>query len=187
MRAKNHKGGLPARDWEPLFRKVGVERDRLDVAKSERGKTTILGNFLAQNVDREVPIAVNGRTGKATLRMKKGRSNTKQYYFEIVWDEPDGKGPSSPDGTGGATGGAAHQEEQRNTDEAANESLRAPSATSEVAPAGATEKVDASSTPIANNATAARAEVGHTQTGKKPPSKKQTAQKKSVGNHEDWN
>lgn len=78
--------GLPASKWESLFKKVGIEGERLEAAKSERAKTTIIGNFLAQNVDRQVPIEVNGRAGKVTLRMKLGRAKKKHYYFEVTWD-----------------------------------------------------------------------------------------------------
>ena len=81
--------GVPAGNWEALFKKAGVETDRLDAAKSEKARTTILGNFLAQNVGREVPIEVKGRTGKATLRMNVGRGRQKHYHFEIRWDDAE--------------------------------------------------------------------------------------------------
>jgi hypothetical protein len=96
---KNKQIGSPASKWEALFKKVGVETDRLDAARSEKARMTILGNFLAQNVGREVPIEVKGRTGKATLRMNVGRGRQKHYHFEIVWDEPSTREPDKSKGT----------------------------------------------------------------------------------------
>ena len=67
MRTKHEKNGLPAGKWESLFKKVGIEKEKLETTKSEAARRTIIGNFLSQNVGREVPIEINGRTGKATL------------------------------------------------------------------------------------------------------------------------
>ena len=91
-----------ASKWESLFKKAGIETERLDAAKSEKARTTILGNFLAQNVGREVPIEHKGITGKATLRMEVGRGKQKQYWFEVRWDGADG---ASPDMTKDAKSG----------------------------------------------------------------------------------
>lgn len=79
--------GLSATDWEPLFRKAGVEIEKLDAAKSKKAMETLLGNWLARNADREVAITVGKRTGKARLRIHKGRAKRKSYVFEICWDE----------------------------------------------------------------------------------------------------
>ncbi len=98
MQNKHKQEGLPAGKWEPLFKKAGVEKERLEAAKSEKARTTILGNFLAQNVGREVPVEVNGQTGKATLHMIIGRAKQKQYLFEVVWDKPEDKRPDKPKG-----------------------------------------------------------------------------------------
>jgi hypothetical protein len=99
---KSKHSGAPASKWESLFKGAGIETERLDAAKSEKARTTILGNFLAQNVGREVPIEVKGRTGMATLRMNVGRGKRKQYWFEVRWD---GAGDASPDITKDAKSG----------------------------------------------------------------------------------
>ncbi|HEX3599858.1 MAG TPA: hypothetical protein VHU84_06920 [Lacipirellulaceae bacterium] len=74
--------------------------ERLDAAKGEQGRATVIGNFLARMVNREVRIQVDGRTGKATLRSVPGRSRKVRYYFETFWDdyqsEPDADGESTP-------------------------------------------------------------------------------------------
>jgi hypothetical protein len=78
--------GLPAGEWLNIFRGAKVEAERLDAAKSAQGRATILGNFLARMVDREVPIEVDGRTGKATLRTAPGRGGKKLYWFDVAFD-----------------------------------------------------------------------------------------------------
>jgi hypothetical protein len=92
--------GLAAKEWLGIFRKVGVEQERLEHAKSDRGRATIIGNFLGRQIDREVGIEVDGRVGKATLRSVKGRSGKTLYYFEIVWDDaqptPENTTPEDP-------------------------------------------------------------------------------------------
>jgi hypothetical protein len=79
--------GLAAKEWLEIFRRTGVEQERLEHAKSDRGRATIIGNFLGRQINREVGIEVNGRAGKATLRSVQGRSGKTLYYFEIVWDD----------------------------------------------------------------------------------------------------
>ena len=86
---KEIEPGLPAREFENIFRKAGVLADGLDGAKSAASKATRIGKFLAPNVGREVTISVNGRTGKAKLCMNTGRAKQKLYYFEVRWDDPD--------------------------------------------------------------------------------------------------
>jgi hypothetical protein len=81
--------GLSATDWEPLFRKAGVEVEKLDSKKSKHAKATIIGNWLARNADREVAVTIGKRTGKARLRILDGRSKRRCYVFEIHWDEPE--------------------------------------------------------------------------------------------------
>ncbi len=93
MRTKHRQRGLPAAKWEILFKKAGIEREKLEATKSERARTTIIGNFLSQNVGREVPIEINGQIGKATLRVVVGSAKQKRYFFEILWDEPKAQRP----------------------------------------------------------------------------------------------
>ena len=84
--------GQPPADWLEFFRGAKVEIDRLEAAKSRQGQVTVAANFLARMVDREVPIEVDGRAGKATLRVAPGRSRRKVYYFEVVFEDDDQSG-----------------------------------------------------------------------------------------------
>jgi hypothetical protein len=98
-----------------------VEVERLDAAKSAQARATIIGNFLARMVGREVSIEVDGRTGQATLRKAQGRSNKQLYYFEVVFDdgpnEPDDRSGDPPQPTGGkATGNRSRQEPAQQRD-----------------------------------------------------------------------
>ena len=100
---KSAGAGLPAGEWLNIFRGAKVEAERLDAAKSAQGRATIIGNFLARMVDREVRIEVDGRTGKATLRTAPGRGNKKVYWFDVIFDgdQPgDGDDTQSPSGNG---------------------------------------------------------------------------------------
>ena len=99
MHTKRKQKAIPAGKWEILFKKASIEKEKLEVAMSERGRSTIIGNFLSQNVGREVPIEINSRTGKATLRMVLGSGKQKRYFFEILWDEPKGE-KKTPSKTG---------------------------------------------------------------------------------------
>jgi hypothetical protein len=85
---KKVQEGKPAAEWDKYFRQAGILTDKLESTKSARAKNTVLGNFLAQNVGREVPIEVKGRTGKARLCCKHGRANQKRYYLQVTWDKP---------------------------------------------------------------------------------------------------
>jgi hypothetical protein len=85
---KKVQKGKPAAEWGRYFRQAGVLADKLENTKSARAKNTVLGNFLAQNVGREVPIEVRGRTGTARLCCKHGRANQKRYYLQVTWDKP---------------------------------------------------------------------------------------------------
>ncbi len=78
-----NKVALPAGEFENVFRDAGVLTDALNNAKSAKSKSTQMGRFLATNVDREVPINVNGRSGKAKLCMTQGRAKQKLYHFEV--------------------------------------------------------------------------------------------------------
>ena len=88
--------GLPAAEFEDIFRKAGVLVPALDAAKSAKAKATRIGKFLSLNVGREVPIEVDGRTGKAKLCLTIGRAKKKLYHFEIRWDEPSGESTPVP-------------------------------------------------------------------------------------------
>src|SRR5689334_10814994 len=93
--------GLIPSEWEDLFRKAGIQVDALDAAKSHRARATLLGNFLAQNLDREVPIEVDGRPGMARLRVADAGKRQRRYYFEIRWETgtpPDPRADPETDG-----------------------------------------------------------------------------------------
>lgn len=93
--------GLPAGEWLNIFRSAKVEVERLDAAKSAQGRSTIIGNFLARMVNRTVPIEVDGRTGKATLRTAAGRGNKKLYWFDVSFDgDQPGDDTQSPSDKG---------------------------------------------------------------------------------------
>src|SRR5437763_3254763 len=80
--------GLPPKDWEKFFREANVRAEALAECKSERSKSVKMGQFLSPHVGREVPIQVKGLTGRAVLRVEKGRSKEKRYFFEVHWDAP---------------------------------------------------------------------------------------------------
>jgi hypothetical protein len=86
----------PVPDWERFFHKAGVRTEELGGCKGRRAKSIRIGQFLSPLVGREVPIEVRGRTGRAVLRSVPGRSRTKRYVFEIVWDEPPSAEAAEP-------------------------------------------------------------------------------------------
>ena len=79
--------GLLPSEWEAIFRRAKVRVESLEEAKSLRARATHIGNYLAQNLDREVPIQVNGRTGKARLRFLEAGRKQRRYFFEVEWDD----------------------------------------------------------------------------------------------------
>jgi hypothetical protein len=85
--------GLLPGQWEDLFRKADVQVEALDAAKSRQARATLLGNFLVRNLDREVPIEVKGRQGKARLRAVAVGRRQKRYFFEVRWEAD---GPADP-------------------------------------------------------------------------------------------
>ena len=89
------RAGLPAKEFEKLFRKAGVFTDGLDSAKSANAKATRIGKFLTPYVNQIVPICVGGRTGRATLCMCQARAKQKLYYFEVRWDDADVATPTT--------------------------------------------------------------------------------------------
>jgi hypothetical protein len=89
MKASKHEAefGLSPSKWEDMFRRAKVQVEALDAARSERARATLLGNFLSQNLGREVPIEVKGRTGKARLLAVNAGKKMRRYWFELTWDE----------------------------------------------------------------------------------------------------
>ena len=80
--------GMPAGGWEPLFRRASVQGPALEAAKSQQAKATLIGNFLSTNLNREVPIQVQSRTGRARLVAFDGAQRQKRYAFAMSWDAP---------------------------------------------------------------------------------------------------
>jgi hypothetical protein len=87
--AEELKVGLPAAEFEQIFRKADVLTPGLDSAKSASAKAIRIGKFLAPNIGREVPISVNGHTGTAKLCMTQSRAKQKLYYFDVRWSDAD--------------------------------------------------------------------------------------------------
>jgi hypothetical protein len=111
--------GLPAGEWLSVFRSAKVETERLEAAKSTQGRATIIGNFLARMVGREVPIEVDGRSGKAALRKTQGRARKQLYYFEVVLDDGQieiGDGPTPALGKSVATENQLRREQAKKPD-----------------------------------------------------------------------
>lgn len=80
--------GLLAGEMMRIFENAKVLTDQLEGAKSEKAKATLMGNFLSQHVNREVPIQHRGRTGVAKLCVDINKSRkTKRYYFEVTFDD----------------------------------------------------------------------------------------------------
>ena len=74
--------GKPAREWIPAFVATQVLKDQL-ASGSDRSKTTLIGQFLAARVDRQVDIETAHGPCIATLRCQGTRSRQKCYLFEI--------------------------------------------------------------------------------------------------------
>ena len=89
--------GAPAGEWEKTFCLANVAVDKLDAAKSERAKATLIGNVLRQHLDREVTIETADRKGSATLRREADSSKRPRYYFEVRWDSDAGDVPDDVD------------------------------------------------------------------------------------------
>jgi hypothetical protein len=90
-----HDRKLSPKDWEPYFRKAKVRVKDLDDCMSNKAKTIKIGHFLSPNVNREVPVEVQGRAGKAVLRVEEGRAKGKRYFFEVTWDDGAVAAPAS--------------------------------------------------------------------------------------------
>lgn len=77
---------LPAAAWLKYFDQARVLADDLAACKSARQKAIKIGMFLGQWVGRPVQMERNGCIGTATLRVNPGRSNQRNYYFEVRWN-----------------------------------------------------------------------------------------------------
>ncbi len=89
--------GLLSGEWEPLFRKAGIQGPALEAARSSQAKATLIGNFLSTNLGREVPVQVQTCTGRARLVAFDAGQRQKRYAFEMAWVGPH---PSSRGGNG---------------------------------------------------------------------------------------
>ncbi len=84
--------GLPAGELIGLFRRANVLTERLEVSKSLKSRSTTIGRFLSQYINRTVTVEMPSRPGqtasrdrRGTLRVIEDRSRTKRYWFEICW------------------------------------------------------------------------------------------------------
>ena len=92
--------GLSPSEWEPLFRAAGILVPDPSIATSQRARDTVLGSFLAKNLNREVPVEVDGMQGRARLRVADAGQRRRRYFFEITLDdsaEPPPQPESDPD------------------------------------------------------------------------------------------
>jgi hypothetical protein len=87
--AETNPSQLAPHQWEKYFRAAHVRVEELEACKSSRAKAIKIGQLLAPNVGREIPIEVDGRAGKAVLRVQEGRSKERRYFFEVFWDSPE--------------------------------------------------------------------------------------------------
>ncbi|WP_145093217.1 hypothetical protein [Anatilimnocola aggregata] len=71
---------LAAGDWVGFFITADIDRERLQTAKSEHSRATIVGNILSPLVSRTVEVQVRPPV-TATLQSITGRSKRKSYYF----------------------------------------------------------------------------------------------------------
>jgi hypothetical protein len=88
---------LAAREWGRYFREANVRVGELDSCRSSRARAIRIGQFLTPNVGREVPVEVNGRAGRAVLRVEEGRAKVKRYFFEVTWDDAAAAGAAPPE------------------------------------------------------------------------------------------
>jgi hypothetical protein len=89
------KDALQASEWADLFESTKVVADVRDWAKTPKSAATVIGKYLSRYVGRQVPIQIRDQAGIATLETQTGRSKTKRYYFEVVWDSsPSARSPS---------------------------------------------------------------------------------------------
>jgi hypothetical protein len=86
---KTDEVGLLPGHWEDLFRKAGVQVEVLDAARSHRARATLLGNFLARNRDRVVPIEVDGRPGTARLCASDAGKRQRRYFFVVTFEDEE--------------------------------------------------------------------------------------------------
>jgi hypothetical protein len=86
---------LPAAGWISIFERAGILREQLRNG-SNHSRAIRIGNFFGPLIDREVPILLQGRAGRATLRVHEGRARSKRYGFEIaINEEPENEPQTS--------------------------------------------------------------------------------------------
>jgi hypothetical protein len=79
---------LTPQEWESLFRDAHLRVEELNGCRSNRSRSIFIGKFLSSLVNRELPVTIKGRTGRAVLRVEEGRSNSRRYFVEYFWDPP---------------------------------------------------------------------------------------------------
>jgi len=99
---------------------AGPRAEELQACQSTRARAIKVGQFLAPKVGREVPVEVDGRAGKAVLRVEEGRAKERRYYFEFSWDG-DEKRQGRPGGEDGDRPGKKPGKKARERKEGAGE------------------------------------------------------------------
>jgi hypothetical protein len=79
----------PAAGWISIFEQAGILREQLRNG-SNHSRAIRIGNFFGPLIDREVPILVQGRAGRATLRVQAGRARSKRFWLEIALNRDEG-------------------------------------------------------------------------------------------------
>jgi hypothetical protein len=85
--------GLPAKEWGDLFTSAGVLAEKLESARSDKGKHTRIGDFLTRNLNRTVAIEANGRSGRARLQFIPAGKKQRRYFFIVGWEKEEAQGP----------------------------------------------------------------------------------------------
>ena len=81
--------GMTSSHWVPIFIAAQVLCDELE-QKTDRGQQTMVGRFLAAQVNRSVTLSTGEGRTTAILKCQEERSRQKLYWFELV-DANDGK------------------------------------------------------------------------------------------------
>ena len=92
---------MPARDWIRHFDQLQFFEEQ-NGAISDRAKSVKIGSYLSSRVGREVPFEVSGLGGRATLRIRPGRSRSSLYCFDIRWDTSSANAPAGSPGAAAA-------------------------------------------------------------------------------------
>jgi hypothetical protein len=108
---ENEAAGSTASEWVGIFRAANVEKEKLIATASDRGRSTVVGNWLAKNVGRHADVEADGRLLRAEVRSRKAaRGRGTLYWLELteLGEAAEARGEAAPARTTGtpAVGGA---------------------------------------------------------------------------------